>query len=61
MFQAKVVGGGEREREEEEEFIFFPSKNRAIYELMWKNMVVRKVTHDNTVLHQKGMLCMLDN
>jgi len=36
---------------------FFFSENRAIYEIMWKNIVVRWDTHDN-MAHAH---CMLDN
>jgi hypothetical protein len=35
----------------------FPPENRAVYEIMWKNIVQRGKTHDSMAHAQ----CMLDN
>jgi hypothetical protein len=38
------------------------SKNRDIYEITWKNMVIaRQATDDTIMLCRKGVICMLDN
>jgi hypothetical protein len=58
MSQTEVV-------EKSETYIFmynnFFFENGAVYEIMWKNMVDRQATHDNTIFCRKDALCMLDN
>jgi len=43
------------------QYFFTPPKSCHLRVNVEKHGIARKVTHDNIVLQQKGVLCMLDN
>jgi hypothetical protein len=53
MFQAKVV--------EKTKYTLYFFLYRAVYEIMWKNFVVRQATDGNILRRRKDTICMPDD